>query len=173
MTGSDGVNIAVYDAATEQEDIAVIGTYATPTALNVRVSPQANSSSDFTQMMFADSVYAGQDWIVIDVTDGQTTIMDFQRFVDLRSNARDSILVSTTIAAYTSNVDFTLTAGSTDDDAYNNRVIVIRDVTTGEQKAVSRVRDYVGSTKQVLLTFDPGVFTFAATDNVVILATEF
>ncbi len=83
VIGSDGTTIATYDVDTELEDIAAIGTYAAPSANNVRVSPQANGGSDLTQMMFADSVYNGQDWVVITVSDGQTTIMDYQRVVFL------------------------------------------------------------------------------------------
>jgi len=30
-------------------------------------------------MMFADAVYAGEDWVTISVSDGQVTIMDFHR----------------------------------------------------------------------------------------------
>jgi len=80
----DGAQIALYDDPTEVEDIAVIGTYAAPSANNVRVSPQGNSGSDLTQMMFADSVYSGQECIVIDVSDGESTIMDYQRRVDIK-----------------------------------------------------------------------------------------
>ena len=82
-------------------------------------------------------------------------------------------LVQTTIATLASQVDFTLTAGSPDDNAYNGRLVVILDASTSTQKAVGRIRDYVGSTKQVLLQFDPGIFTMATTDTVTILASEF
>jgi len=60
VIGADGTTIATYDAGTELEDIAAIGTYAAPSANNVRVSPQANGGSDLTQMMFADAVYSGE-----------------------------------------------------------------------------------------------------------------
>lgn len=81
VIGADGTTIAVYDAATEQEDIVLIGTYSAPSAINVRVSPQANGGADLTQMMFANSIYVGEDWIKITVSDGQVTIMDFDRWV--------------------------------------------------------------------------------------------
>lgn len=80
------------------------------------------------------------------------------------------VMESTTIATYTSNTVFTLTAGSADDDAYNGAVIVIEDVTTAAQKAFGLVSDYTGSTKQVTLVADPlPGFTFAATDKVTIM----
>lgn len=84
VIGDDGTTVATYDAGTEIEDIAAIGTYATPSASNVRVSPQANGGADLTQMMFADSVYSGQQWVTITVSDGQTTIMDYTRTVFIK-----------------------------------------------------------------------------------------
>lgn len=80
------------------------------------------------------------------------------------------LLQNTTIATLASQISFTLTAGSVDDDAYNGCVIVITDVSTSTQKAVGVVSDYVGSTKTITLLNDPGVFTIAATDTVDILA---
>lgn len=80
------------------------------------------------------------------------------------------LLVETTIATLASQTSFTLTAGSSDDDAYNNRIIVIQDASTAEQKAVGTVSDYTGSTKTVTLAADPGIFTMATTDIVRIFA---
>ena len=100
VRGEDGTQIALYDAAAEIEDIAAIGTYAAPTASNVRVSPQNASGGDCTQMMFADAVYSGARKITITVSDGQTTIMDYSRvvylsaptdWIDATSIATDSI----------------------------------------------------------------------------------
>ena len=50
---------------------------------------------------------------------------------------------------------------------------VIIDVSTATQVAVGKVLDYAGGTKTVTLSFDPGVFTMAATDKIVILSSEF
>ncbi len=80
------------------------------------------------------------------------------------------LMVDTTIATLSSQTSFTLTAGSADDDAYNNCTIVIEDVATSTQKAVGLISDYTGSTKTVTLKYDPGIFTMAATDKVYILA---
>lgn len=80
------------------------------------------------------------------------------------------LMVDTTIATLASQTSFTLTAGSADDDAYNNCTIVIEDASTATQKAVGLVSDYTGSTKTVTLKYDPAVFTMAATDKVYILA---
>ena len=69
-----------------------------------------------------------------------------------------------------SQTSFTLTAGSADDNAYDNAAIVITDSVTSEQKAVALVSGYVGATKTITLSADPGVFTMAAGDTVDILA---
>ena len=78
-------------------------------------------------------------------------------------------MVDTTIATLSTQTSFTLTAGSADDDAYNNCTIVIEDVSTSTQKAVGMVLDYAGSTKTVTLK-EALAFTIAATDKVYILA---
>lgn len=80
------------------------------------------------------------------------------------------LMVDTTIATLSSQTSFTLTAGSADDDAYNNCTIVIEDASTATQKAVGMVSDYAGSTKTVTLKYDPGIFTMATSDKVYILA---
>lgn len=80
------------------------------------------------------------------------------------------LMVDTTIATLTSQTSFTLTAGSADDDAYNNCTIVIEDVSTATQKAVGIVSDYTGSTKRIILKYDPAIFVMATTDKIYILA---
>ncbi len=79
-------------------------------------------------------------------------------------------LQNTTIATLASQTSFTLTAGSADNDAYNDAIIVITDAATATQKAVGIVADYVGSTKTITLAADPAVFTMAVTDVVDIIA---
>jgi hypothetical protein len=79
------------------------------------------------------------------------------------------LMVDTTIATLATQTSFTLTAGSADDDAYNNCTIVFEDVSTSTQKAVGMVLDYTGATKTVTLKEAP-IFTIATTDKVYILA---
>lgn len=79
------------------------------------------------------------------------------------------LMVDTTIATLATQVSFTLTAGSADNDAYNNCTIIIEDVSTATQKAVGMVLDYVGATKTITLK-EALAFTIAATDKVYILA---
>jgi len=80
------------------------------------------------------------------------------------------LLQSTTIATLATQVSFTLTAGSADDDAYNGAVVVVTDSATSTQKAVATVSDYTGSTKTVTLAADPAVFTMATGDTIEIMA---
>ncbi|MEE8208042.1 MAG: hypothetical protein V3T88_03685, partial [Nitrosomonadaceae bacterium] len=79
------------------------------------------------------------------------------------------LLVDTTIATLATQVSFTLTAGSADDDAYNNCTIVVEDVSTATQKSIGMVLDYTGSSKTVTLK-EALAFTIATTDKVYILA---
>lgn len=82
------------------------------------------------------------------------------------------LLQNTTIATLASQTSFTLTAGSADNDAYNNAIIVITDQSTSAQKAVGYISDYVGSTRTVTLAADPGIFTMAVGDTVDIVAAH-
>lgn len=79
------------------------------------------------------------------------------------------LLVDTTIATLATQTSFTLTAGSADNDAYNNCTIVIEDVATSTQKAIGMVLDYVGASKTVTLK-ESLAFAIATTDKVFILA---
>jgi len=79
------------------------------------------------------------------------------------------LLIDTTIATLASQTSFTLTAGSADNDTYNNCTIVIEDVATATQKAIGVVLDYVGSSLTITLK-EALSFTIATTDNVYILA---
>lgn len=76
------------------------------------------------------------------------------------------LLQSTTIATLASQTSFTLTAGSADDDAYNNALAIITDQSTSTQKAVGFISDYTGSSKTVTLLSDPGIFTIATGDTI-------
>jgi hypothetical protein len=77
IRGADGTQIALYDAATEIEDVALIGTYSAPSANNIRASSEGSTGADCTQIQVADAVWSGQERVTITITDGQTTIMDW------------------------------------------------------------------------------------------------
>jgi hypothetical protein len=76
---------------------------------------------------------------------------------------------TTTIATLASQTSFTLTAGSADDNAYNGFALNVIDQSTATQIEVGVVSDYTGATKTVTLAADPGVYTIATGDNVVLL----
>lgn len=80
------------------------------------------------------------------------------------------VLVDTTIATLASQTSFTLTAGSANNNAYNECVAIIEDATTAAQKAVGFISDYAGGSKTVTLEADPGIFTMQATDKITIVA---
>lgn len=80
------------------------------------------------------------------------------------------VLQRTTIATLASQTSFTLTAGSADNDAYNDSIIVVTDQSTAVQKAIGLIQDYTGSTKTVTLDSDPGIFTMATGDTVEVIA---
>jgi hypothetical protein len=80
-----------------------------------------------------------------------------------------AVMVSTTIATLSSQTVFTLTAGSADNDVYNDQLVVITDAVTSTQKARMLVSDYVGSTKTLTLASAPG-FTIAVGDSITIIA---
>lgn len=84
--------------------------------------------------------------------------------------APPDLLQSTTIATLATQVSFTLTAGSADDNAYDDALIVITDASTSTQKAVGIISAYTGGSKTVTLLADPGIFTMAAGDTVNIIA---
>lgn len=85
------------------------------------------------------------------------------------SGTESDLMVSTTIAAISSQTVFTLTDGSPDNDAYNDQLVVITDADTSTQKSRGIVSDYVAFTKTITLRGAPG-FTIAAGDAVAIIA---
>jgi hypothetical protein len=74
-------------------------------------------------------------------------------------------LADTTIATLATQVSFTLTAGSADDDAYNGCAAVFIDQSTSTQRARCIISDYTGATKTVTLAAAPE-FTIATGDTV-------
>ena len=73
----------------------------------------------------------------------------------------------TTVAVVTDAGEFTITAGNTTDDYYNQAMIVVQDVTDGNRRSVRFVRDYTGATRKVF-TDEDFPFLPAAADPVYI-----
>ena len=92
----------------------------------------------------------------------------------LRDNQSDGLapqrLQSTTIATLATQTSFTLTAGSADDDAYQDAYCIVTDQSTAEQKCMGFISAYTGGSKTITLAADPGVFTMATGDTIDIMA---
>ena len=98
------------------------------------------------------------------------TINPFVGHFSIENRHSASRMVSTMIATLASQVSFTLTVGSADDNAYNGAIAIITDRTTLTQKAIGRISDYNGGDKTITLAADPGIFTMAQYDNIAIFA---
>ena len=81
-------------------------------------------------------------------------------------------ILTTTIATLATQLSFTLTAGSADDDAYNGCYAVVTDQSTAVQKAIGIVSNYTGATKTITLIQDPGIFTMATGDSISIMVSH-
>lgn len=82
------------------------------------------------------------------------------------------LILNSTISSLSSQVSFSLSSGSDDDDAYNGMSIIVTDAATSTQKCLGHISDYTGSTKTITLRADPGVFVMSATDVVDIVAVN-
>lgn len=75
----------------------------------------------------------------------------------------------TTIATLTSATVFTLTAGSADDNAYRGFGAYARDSATSTQIELGIVASYVGSSLEITLESDPGIYVKAIGDTIILL----
>ncbi|MBL4651283.1 MAG: hypothetical protein JKY53_00250 [Flavobacteriales bacterium] len=144
------------------------------TGMKAEVNTEADTAlTDYdpptdTEMVAAFTEIKGATWATTDSLEAIRDRGDAAWTTGAGGNDR-LLMVDTTIATLASQTSFTLTAGSTDNDAYNNLSIVVEDVSTSTQKAVGMVIDYVGSTKTVTLK-EALAFTIATTDKIYILA---
>jgi hypothetical protein len=116
-----------------------------------------------------------------DLFDGAPTFaeaMNGQGYTSARAEKLDhiapSLLVSSTIdGTPSSQTEFVLADGPSNDDALNGSLIVITDdsVPAEIKKAVGLVRDYDGDTRTVTLVVDPSGFTIADGNKVDVIAT--
>ena len=113
----------------------------------------------------ADSDVVNQS-IIAQLASTSGNFSGYDKAIDsLQAASENASLIRTTIATRSSQTEFTLTAGSADNDAYNDCLAVITDATTAVQIGFAKVSDYVGSTKTVTLAADPG-FTHAVDDKI-------
>ncbi len=100
----------------------------------------------------------------------ETASMQYTLDYLLRILLESSVMITTTIATLSSQTSFTLTAGSPDDDAYNNCMIIIKHQSVAKRKAIGLVSDYTGSSLTITLVKDPGIFTMSVGDELFIMS---
>lgn len=176
MRGTDSANTVVPDAAGVAATPAEVATALTDINLD-HLCKTATAGADMTTEVVDNSILSrmlsnGDTSVFDPSTDGLQLIRDRgdSAWTTGAGGSDRLLMVDTTIATLASQISFTLTAGSADDDAYNNCTIVIEDVSTATQKAVGVISAYTGATKTVTLKYDPAIFTMATTDKVYILA---
>jgi len=106
---------------------------------------------------------------------GHTTAGTFGNYLDVSvasvaSAPAPNLLLSTTIATYTDDQNFTLTAGPPDDDVLNGHMCKVTDQSTAAQIGTARVSDWDGGGLDIDLETAPG-FTLAAGDIIEIFAS--
>ena len=87
----------------------------------------------------------------------------------IAAGSSPQLLQNTTITGLSTQTEFNLTAGSSDNDAYNGAVAIITDASTSTQKAFVPISDYSGASKTVFLSASPA-FTIANGDTIDIVA---
>ena len=75
----------------------------------------------------------------------------------------------TSIATLATQVSFTLTAGSGDNNAYKSWIAIVTDFTDSTQKAIGVVGAYTGASLTITLDKDPAIFTMAAGDLIALI----
>lgn len=98
-----------------------------------------------------------------------TLATDVTALKSVADDVKQMLGQKTTIATLSSQTNFTLTAGSADNDAYNGWAAYVIDQSTATQVALGVISDYVGSTKTLTLREDPGIFTMATGDTIILL----
>jgi len=138
---------------------------ATKLATNIPGSPPtAGSINERIKALDVLTEASGDGDLAAVLADTGTTIPALLGDID------STVLNTTTIASLSSQTSFILTAGSTDDNAYNDCIVIIEDASTAVQKAIGYISNYDGASKRITLIADPAIFTMAATDKVSIIA---
>ena len=189
ITGSDGVTLAtaqgLYAPSVAGDAMSLTGdlTATMKSSVNAEMDtsltdihldhlmPAAAADVIVDGSVIAHMVSATEDWSsFVPSTDSLQAIRDRGDADWSAAGSAPDLLQSTTIATLASQVSFTLTAGSADNDAYNDAVAIVTDSATATQKAVGSVSDYVGATKTITLSADPAIFTMAIGDTIDLIA---
>ncbi len=172
------------------ETITTLGTYQAPTSathIRIREMDAVNAPGHYEMHVRNELLATGARWAKILLFDaGSNNIPAVNteiQLTDLDPNSppvtaaelaalinKGKVFVTTTIATLASQTSFTLTDGSPDNNAYNDRILIVVDQATATQVALGKVSTYVGGTRTVTLAADPAIFTMGVGDTVVILA---
>lgn len=107
---------------------------------------------------------------VVKISEDETAADNLEKAYD--GTGYGIVLQQTTIATLASQTSFTLTAGSSNNNAYQHCMLIVEDSAAAAQKAVGYIDAYTGDTKTVTLVKDPAIFTMAEGDKVTIIATS-
>jgi hypothetical protein len=148
---------------------------------NSAIAKLAASDGNWASFVNSDDSLQAQRDHIDTIFDGAPTFaeaMDDQGYTTQRAEKIDklapALLLSTAIDGSTvavTQTSFVLAGGPPDDDALNGALVVITNSIDASQKSVGLVKDYNGTTKELTLLTDPGVFTFADGDQVDVIAT--
>lgn len=163
-----GLHLLSIDTSNDTNDV---GFWAAGSRYMVYLAPDETVDGQTVGAVVAEFILGPAPVNATHISGDSTAADNAELFFD--GTGYGAILQRTTIATLASQTSFTLTAGSTDDNAYNDCTIVIQDASTAAQKAIGIVKDYTGASLTVTLLADPGIFTMATTDIVTILAPDF
>jgi hypothetical protein len=171
MRGTDGVSLVIPDAAGVAATPAEVATALTDIHLDHLLAVDAADVAVNGSVM-ASLMSSSEDYSTFTASTDSLQAIRARGDAEWTTGAGGSdrlLMIDTTIATLASQTSFTLTAGSTDDKAYENLTIIVEDVATATQKATGLVLTYTGSTKTVVLK-EALAFTITTTDKVYILA---
>jgi hypothetical protein len=168
----DGATINFWAGTFSIQNRYMRGTDSAATAAALGTPNGASISADIAQVRTdVGTVDTVVDGIQTDLSNGTDGLGAIKTAVDgVSASASPQLLVTTTIATLATQVSFTLTAGSADDDAYNDCLVIVQDQSTATQKCVGTISDYAGSTKTITLNADPAIFTMATGDTISVIA---
>jgi hypothetical protein len=167
---NEATSTAYTAAGSTTQTVATLGTYAAPAATKASFKEfDATNHPGTYELQLADARFAvaGAKRLQISLL-GVSDMEQTDVLVNLIGSP--DLLLQTTIATLADQYHFTLSAGSSDDNAYNGMWAIVTAAGSNVQKAIFPVFDYVGSTKGVVgSTANVPAYTIAVGDTVQIV----
>ena len=176
LTSSDHATQLLYDVATELETIATLGTWVAPSANNVRFDD--DTTNGCYELQFAANSFENGTSALLTIEDTSSpTFLDRELRIHVRAkewfdlldgtttlltSKQTGLMRGTTIATVNSTTEWILTAGASNNDAYNNACAVLEGGTETDEVDVL---DYVGGTLTLTVSEAPS-FTVAVADDI-------